>query len=64
MPYDIDDSANLKDEIMDDIKLKSFGSSTTTSTDAGSESVGLDSTRVLSQTGTHSYHYSDILTNP
>lgn len=49
---------------MDDIKLKSFGSSTTTSTDAGDESVGLDSTRVLSQTGTGPYSYSDILTNP
>lgn len=49
---------------MDDIKLKSFGSSTTTSTDAGDESVGLDSIRVLSQTGTGPYSYSDILTNP
>lgn len=49
---------------MDDIKLKSFGSSTTTSTDAGSESVGLDSIRVLSQAGVDPYHYSDILTNP
>ena len=48
---------------MDDIKLKSFGSSTTTSTDAGDESVGLDSTRVLSQTSTR-LSYSDILTNP
>ena len=49
---------------MDDIKLKSFGSSTTTSTDAGSESVGLDSTRVLSQTGNPVHSYNDILTNP
>ena len=49
---------------MDDIKLKSFGSSTTTSTDAGSESVGLDSTRLLPQTGNNVYSYSDILTNP
>lgn len=49
---------------MDDIKLKSFGSSTTTSKDAGNESVGLDSIRVLSQTGSQLHHYSDILTNP
>lgn len=48
------------DRKTNDIKLQSFGTSTTTSKDAGSESVGLGSDVVLAQTR---QEYSDILTN-